>query len=117
MNPRLVNGRAMFLKLALIVGVAVGLSACASTPPVVMEELDADSYMVTVPSDPDQGGHPAARARAQQEAEAHCQARSRVMLPTHMNSGISAFLEGGVTELNFRCLAPDDPLVALPPES
>lgn len=97
---------------------ALGLAACASTAPVpVMEQLGPDSYMVTVPSDPDAGGHPAARALAEQEAESHCGALGRVMLPTHMSSGISAYLEGGATELNFRCLAPDDPLVALPPAS
>ena len=92
------------------------LGACASRAPV-METLGPDSYMVTVQADGKQGGYSAARAQASQEADAQCAAQRKVVLVTHLDSGISAFLDDGAVQLNFRCLVPDDPLVVSPSRS
>lgn len=95
-------------------GASVVLAGCASGAPRV-EQLGEDAWMVTVENEADRGGQAGARERAQAQAQALCTSQQRVAVVTHLSSGISALLEGGVTELNFRCVAPDDPLVQLPP--
>lgn len=100
---------------AALAGVAAfALAACAASAPRV-EQLAADSWMITVDNQARHGGQAGARARARQRAEAICAEQQRVLVETHLSSGISAQLEGGVTELNFRCLAAEDPQVAMPP--
>ena len=81
---------------------ALSLVACAAGGPR-MQEVGDNSYMVTIDAKDVPEGKKLARREAMEVAEAHCVARGRHALPTHLTSGISDFVQGGEVELNFRC--------------
>lgn len=86
--------------------VALGLGACAASPPQ-LQQLGPDSYMYTVEAERVPDGKVIARQQVRDEALKFCTAQGKHVRETHLHSGISDFQEGGPTELNFRCV--DEP--------
>lgn len=86
-----------------VCGLVLALAGCASSGPRV-EQLGPDSYMVTVEAERVPDGKVVARRQASAEAERVCTEQGKYSLETHLSSGISDFIQGGPTELNFRCV-------------
>lgn len=89
------------------VAVFVTLIAACAAPSPRMQELEPNSYMVTVRAEKNADGKKIARQQALAEAERLCTAQGKYVRTTHLLAGVSDHLQGGDVELNFRCL--DEP--------
>ncbi|MGH8516621.1 MAG: hypothetical protein ACREUE_04090 [Panacagrimonas sp.] len=95
--------RTMRTPSVVSVAAVMCLAACATTGEPRVQELEDNSYMVTVVAAETADGKKLARREAMQLAEAHCVEKGRHARPTHLMSGVSDFMLGGNVELNFRC--------------
>jgi hypothetical protein len=98
-------------RIVLMAGL-LALGGCASSTGVL--PAGPDTYTVTEASAPVRGGSIEAQRVASNEANAYCEQRGRVFVPTTMNTAGNLYNQYGPTgySITFRCLRPDDPAVA-----
>ena len=101
---------------ALLLLLALVCSACAPQSVIVPLEEDR-GYMITLKTGQGEAAHAAARERLLQEAQQFCREREQSALVTFVASGISTYLDETDTEVSFRCLADNDPLIEAQNES
>lgn len=100
----------MNLPRRVLLFAALAASACAPQP--VIETLEGEhGYMLTLKTGQGEAAHAAARERLLLQAQQFCRERGQSALVTFVASGISTYLDETDTELSFRCLANDDPLI------
>ncbi|MGQ0697078.1 MAG: hypothetical protein ACT4PZ_02435 [Panacagrimonas sp.] len=87
--------------------VTLMVSCAAPTPK--MQELEPNSYMVTVRAEKNADGKKIARQIAMAEAEKLCTAQGKYVRTSHLLAGVSEQLLGGDVEMNFRCVDQPSP--------
>ncbi len=90
----------------------LGVASCAGT--IGVQQTGPDSFLVSEMRAPVLGGGPAAQQAAIGEATSFCAYQGRVFVPITMSPGGYLGSAYGPTSYTaaFRCLAPNDPVVA-----
>lgn len=102
------------MKKIILVASAIVVSGCAANSGVV--PIGQDTYMVSRQAATGFSGSSTLKAEAFKEASAHCQAEGKVIQVVSTQEASPPFILGNYpkAEVQFMCLAKNDPAVARP---
>jgi hypothetical protein len=88
------------------------LSGCATTGTDGVVKIGPDLYMIGGLGNFTDFSSSGVKARLYQQSSAYCEQQNRIMIPVNSTGQDSGFGTYASAEIQFRCLAKDDPRVA-----